>query len=94
MVSITGSAASVEEVSSALISRGSTPELIGISTSNKLLPNFILSKHRLDVKDSVLGKGGSPVVIINLEFPVSSSSKSDVVTPFSEVEEIKVILKD
>lgn len=94
MVSITGSAASVEEISSALISRGSTPEFIGISSSNRLLANFLLSKDWLDVKNSVLGEGSSSVVIIKLELPVSSSGKSDVVTPLGEVEEIKVILKD
>lgn len=94
MVSVTGSAATVEEISSALISRRSTPELIGVSSSNRLLSNFLLSKHRLDIKNTIFGKSSCSVVIIKLELPVSSSGKSDVVTPLSEIEEIKVILKD
>jgi hypothetical protein len=94
VVSIASSAATVEEISGALISRGSTPELIGISSSNKLLSNFLLSKYRLDIKNTILGKSSRSVVIINLELPVSSSGKSDVVTPLCEVEEIKVILKN
>lgn len=94
MVSVTGSAATVEEVSSALISRGSTPKLIGVSSSNRLLSNFFLSKHRLDIKNTIFGESSRSVVIINLELPVSSSGKSDIVAPLSEIEEIKIILKD
>lgn len=94
MISITRPAASIEEIASALVGRRSTPKFIGVSSSHELSSNLILSEDRLDVELSVLSEGGSPVVVIDLELPVTSSGESDVVPPLIKVQEIKVILKD
>lgn len=94
VVSVAGPAASIEEGTSALIGRRSTPKFIGVASSHELSSNLILSEDRLDVELSILREGGSPVVVIDLELPVTSSGESDVVPPLIKVQEIKVILKD
>ena len=94
VVSVAGPAASVEEVASALISGRSSPKLIGVAGSHELRSDLVLSEDGLDVELAILGEGGGPVVVIDLELPVASSGESDVVPPLIKVQEIKVILED
>jgi hypothetical protein len=94
VVAVTGATASVEEVSSALISRRTSPKVNCSSSSDCLSSNLFLSKDGLDIKDSVFGEGGGSIVVIELELPVASSGQGDVVSPSGEVKEIKVVLED
>ncbi len=94
VVSVTGPAAAVEEISGALIGGRSSPKFIGVSCSDGLLSNFVLGEDGLDVEHSVLDEGGASVVVVKLELPVTSTGESDIVAPFGKIEEVEVVLKD
>lgn len=73
VVAIASSAASVEEISSALVSRWATPQIISIAGSHILHSDFVFSQHWFDVQHSVFDESGAPVVVVDLEFPVAST---------------------
>jgi hypothetical protein len=94
VISIAGPAASVEEVSGALISRRAAPQFIGVSCADGLLSDFVFGEDGLDIEDTVLHEGGGSVVVVELELPVASTGEGDVVPPLGKVEEIEVVLED
>lgn len=87
------SLASVVGVGGAKISRSATP--VGPVTACKSSGTYVvLGVRRLEVQDTLFNKRCGSVVNISLEFPVSSSVKSEFVLPRSVVESVEVILKD
>ena len=73
VVSIWCSLAAIKVISSALICRITSPYIIIRSSSDSITPDFVFGQYGFDIQYSIFDKGGATVVVIELEFPVTSS---------------------
>lgn len=75
----------IKVVAGAVVDWTSTPQIHGKAISQIALADSLLQESGLDVQSSVFDERVGAIVVVNLELPVASSRKRQIVLPSFQV---------